>query len=125
MRAQQSRPQQDRPIQVGETFHLPRLVWAAVQDQQKETHPEIPLDDFKFEVVIQEQKVEGTRPDPRCESGQRKIEFVVEFYVVVTIKGSAKKDPTRECSYKYTYVPSTSGLKSRVKAGSYKEGACK
>jgi hypothetical protein len=115
-----------RPVQPGESFHLPRLVWSAVQEQQRETHPDIiPLDDYSLEVVIGQQKIEGTRPDPRCPSGERKIEFVVEFYVVVTIKGKATKDPDKKCSYKTDYTVTTSPMKSRVKAGTYKEGDCK
>ena len=112
-------------IPAGESFHLPQLVWGAVQQQQKQTHPDIPLDDFSTEIAIGEQKIEATRPDPRCDSGERKMEFVVEFYVVVTIKGKATKDPEKECSYKTDYTVTTSEVKSRVKPGSYKEGDCK
>jgi hypothetical protein len=114
-----------RAIQTGESFHLPRPVWPAVQEQQKETHPDIPLDDFSIDVVIGQQKIDATRPDTRCASGERKIEFTLEFYVTVTIKGKVVKDPDRECSYKTDFVATTSPVKSRVKPGSYKEGDCK
>jgi hypothetical protein len=112
--------------EAGTFYHLPRPAWHLVTRFQEQTHPDIPLDDFSIDLVVREVRRTGSRDDPRCPKGQRReISFVIELYFTITIKGKLVKNPEVECTYKEELTFQASGLKARIKEGSYREGDCK
>ena len=109
-------------IAMDESFHLPRLAWKEVQEQQKETHPTMESPEYTYDVVKDTIKRETVRGDRSCPSGLRRVTITIELYYTVTIKVRFVADPKKKCMYKIEVSWTNSPLKVRIT--DHKEGEC-
>ncbi len=86
--------------------------------------PEIALDEFSTEVILSEYELHGARKDPTCKSGQRKVSYTLQQYIVITIRGSIFPDTKEKLGFVPRLEVSASEVKFRIKPGSYKDGEC-
>ena len=86
--------------------------------------PEIALDEFSAELIQSEYELDGSRKDPSCKSGLRKISYTLQQYIVITIRGYVFPDKKERLGFVPRFEITASEVKFRIKPGSYKDGDC-
>ena len=112
-----------KPRRLGKSFHLPRRTWSYMQQQQQESHPDISIPSYSYEVVTDRQSYDVSRTDHRCRpSGFRRVTLRIEYYVTVTVSLTITEDPERECFYRFDSIATTSPTCARIVG--HQEGDC-
>ena len=104
-------------------LQLPEAIWKVLQEEQKETHPTLPLEgEYVIEMMTGSVSHEGMIPDPACPSGRRRIIYTIKFYVTITVTGQLVKDQEHERQYKVELGAYPSLIKMRI--ASHEMGLC-
>ncbi len=102
---------------------IPETTWRVLQEEQKETHPTLPLEgEYVIETMLGSVSHEGVIPDPACPSGRRRIKYIIKFYVTTTVTGQLVKDQEHDRQYKVELGAYPSLTKVRIV--SHEAGLC-